>query len=443
MMHNEPSAAIRGQFWRYALPSMFSQLLNSCFIIVDGLFIGRNLGDAGLAAINVAWPIVALIQAVSLAVGTGGAVRLATALGKGDEDEALTARGNAVLLLAASAVALGVGLGLTYPYILPLIGANEELYPLAAAYIRVVCLLTVCQVFATGLLPLVRSAGRTLAAMTVTVGGLLGNIFLDWLFIQRFQWGLPGAALATGLSQGACALAALPLLLAHKGWPLRLGQFAPCKRMIKGILHYAVSPFGLSISTSAILLITNLRALRYGGTQGVAVYAVLSYVLGSIIPLISGVGDGLQPLVSYARGARDWQGLCHLRRKGLALAVAVAVISGVACFALREVLPVVFGASPEAAAQGAAAMWTLTLACPFVAVVRFSCSYFCAVGEPLAGGILAYGEPLGAQPLFLFTLPLWLQLEGVWVAYPAAVMLTAAVAVVLTRRHLALLPAGE
>lgn len=442
-MHNEPSAAIRGQFWRYALPSMFSQLLNSCFIIVDGLFIGRNLGDAGLAAINVAWPIVALIQAVSLAVGTGGAVRLATALGKGDEDEALTARGNAVLLLAASAVALGVGLGLTYQYILPLIGANEELYPLAAAYIRVVCLLTVCQVFATGLLPLVRSAGRTLAAMTVTVGGLLGNIFLDWLFIQRFQWGLPGAALATGLSQGACALAALPLLLAHKGWPLRLGQFAPCKRMIKGILHYAVSPFGLSISTSAILLITNLRALRYGGTQGVAVYAVLSYVLGSIIPLISGVGDGLQPLVSYARGARDWQGLCHLRRKGLALAVAVAVISGVACFALREVLPAVFGASPEAAAQGAAAMWTLTLACPFVAVVRFSCSYFCAVGEPLAGGILAYGEPLGAQPLFLFTLPLWLQLEGVWVAYPAAVMLTAAVAVVLTRRHLALLPAGE
>ena len=443
-MHNDPSAAaIRGQFWRYALPSMFSQLLNSCFIIVDGLFIGRNLGDAGLAAINVAWPIVALIQAVSLAVGTGGAVRLATALGRGDEAEALTARGNAVLLLAASAVALGVGLGLTYPYILPFIGANEELYPLAAGYIRVVCLLTVCQVFATGLLPLVRSAGRTLGAMTVTVGGLLGNIFLDWLFIQRFQWGLPGAALATGLSQGACALAALPLLLAHKGWPLRLGQFAPCKRMIKGILHYAVSPFGLSISTSAILLITNLRALRYGGTQGVAVYAVLSYVLGSIIPLISGVGDGLQPLVSYARGARDWQGLCHLRRKGLALAVAVAVISGVACFALRQVLPAVFGASPEAAAQGAAAMWTLTLACPFVAVVRFSCSYFCAVGEPLAGGILAYGEPLGAQPLFLFTLPLWLKLEGVWVAYPAAVVLTAAVAVVLTRRHLALLPAGE
>ena len=442
-MHNEPSAAIRGQFWRYALPSMFSQLLNSCFIIVDGLFIGQNLGDAGLAAINVAWPMVAFIQAVSLAVGTGGAVRLATAQGKGDEAEALTARGSAVTLLAVCAAVLGVGLGLTYPYILPLIGANEELYPLSAAYIRVVCLLSACQVFATGLLPLVRSAGRTLGAMAVTVGGLLGNIFLDWLFIQRFQWGLPGAALATGLSQGGCALAALPMLLAHRGWPLRLRQFIPCRPMVKGILHYAVSPFGLSISTSAILLVTNLQALRYGGTKGVAVYAVLSYVLGSIIPLISGVGDGLQPLFSYARGARDWHGLDHLRRKGLALAVGVALVSGAACFALRYVLPEVFGASDEAAAEGAAAMWTLTLACPFVAAARFTCSYFCAVGEPLAGGILAYGEPLAAQPLFLFTLPLWLSLEGVWVAYPAAVMLTAAAAFVLMRRHLALLPARE
>ena len=269
-MQNDRPAASRGQFWRYALPSMFSQLLNSCFIIVDGLFIGQNLGDAGLAAINVAWPIVAVIQSVSLAVGTGGAVRLATARGRGDETEALAARGNTLVLLAVCAAALEVGLGLTYPRILPLIGANAELYPLAAAYSRVACLLSPLQVFSCGLLPLVRSAGRTVGAMTVTVGGLLGNIFLDWLFIQRFQWGLPGAALATGLSQGLCALAALPLLLAHRGWPLRLRQFVPARRMVRGILHSAVAPFGLSISTSAILLVTNLQALRHGRHVAVA-----------------------------------------------------------------------------------------------------------------------------------------------------------------------------
>ena len=97
-------------------------------------------------------------------------------------------------------------------------------------------------------------------------------------------------------------------------------------------------------------------------------------------------------------------------------------------------------ASELAAAQGAAAMWTLVLACPFMALARFCCSYFCAAGEPVAGAVIAFGEPLAAQPLFLFTLPLVWGLEGVWIAYPAAVMLTAAAALVLMRRHLALLP---
>ena len=439
-MENSRHPAPAGRFWRYAAPSMFSQLLNGCFIIVDGLFVGRNLGDAGLAAINVAWPIVAFIQSASLAVGTGGAVRFATALGRGDEAAALKARGNTLALLAAASLLLSVGLGLACPYILPLIGASEALYPLAADYARVVCLLAVCQVVNTGLLPLLRGMGRTLAAMGITVAGLLGNIFLDWLFIQRFGWGLAGAALATSLAQGVCALAALAVLLAHRGWPVRLAHLAPDRAVARGILHYAVSPFGLSFSTSVVLLITNLRALRYGGEQGVAVYAILSYIIGSVIPLVTGVGDGIQPLLSFAKGAGDWQGLARLRRQGLWTALAVSLAGGAGCLVLRQALPLLFGASAEAAAAASAAMWTLAAGCPFMALARFCCSYFCAVGEPLAGSALAYGEPLAAQPLFLFILPPALELFGVWLAWPAAEALSAAAALWLLRCHLAGLP---
>ncbi len=95
----------------------------------------------------------------------------------------------------------------------------------------------------------------------------------------------------------------LPVLLCQKGWDLRRSDFKIRPRLMVGILHYGISPFGLSISISVMMLITNLRALRYGGTEGVAIYAVLSYVLGSIQPLITGVGDGIQPLLSNARGA--------------------------------------------------------------------------------------------------------------------------------------------
>lgn len=422
---------LKRQFFCYALPSMLSQLLNSCFIIVDGFFIGRNLGDIGLAAINVAWPITAFIQAVSLGLGLGGAVRLSTALGRGDKEEAALARGNTLTALAAAGVAMSVGLWLACPVILPLIGAKGELYAPALEYSRMICALALGQTINTGALPLLRGCHKTMQAMSFTVVGLLSNIFMDWLFIQAFQWGLAGAAVATGSAQILCALLAVPTLLAARELPLRRADFAPRWRMIRGIVQYGISPFGLSISTSVILLITNLQALHWGGTRGVAVYAVLSYVLGAVIPLVSGVGDGVQPLLSYAQGAGEWGQLALLRRWGLSLAVGMAVLCSVLTWVGRSQLPLVFGASPEATAEGAAAMWTLCIGYPFMAVVRFCSSYFCAVGEPVFSGILAYGEPLGTQPLMLLVLPLFLGLTGVWVAWPAAVALTAVAALVL------------
>ena len=66
------------QFARYVLPSMFTMLLTGFYAIVDGFFIGRATGDVGLAAINIAWPVTAVIidvykrQGQHIAVGDFG-----------------------------------------------------------------------------------------------------------------------------------------------------------------------------------------------------------------------------------------------------------------------------------------------------------------------------------------------------------------------------------
>ena len=426
--------SIQKNFWLFALPSMLGQLLNSLFIIVDGFFIGQNLGDTGLAAINVAWPLVAFIQAISMAIGTGGAVQLSIDAGRQDLHSALKARNHAVFLLVCVSVLLGSGFFLTYPVILPLLGANEVLYPLTADYIRVVCICAACQVFTTGIMPLLRGAGRTIAAMSLTILGLVGNIFLDWLFIQHFHWGMQGVALATAMSQGVCGFLGLGFLLAHRGWYAIKEPFRPDFRQMGRILRLGFPSFGLTISTSILILLNNLQALHYGDTEGVAVYAVLSYTLGSVIPLVSGVGDGIQPLFGRAFGAKRWDDIAKLRRMGFSLAVGTALLCSTGVMALRHQLPLVFGASPSASAEVAGAVWTLALAFPFMAAVRFYCSYFCALGLSRDSSLLAYCEPLAAQPLFLFLLPLVWKLEGVWMSYPAAMISMAGMAVVLLRR---------
>ena len=61
-------------FFKYVIPSIIAFALSGIYAIVDGYFVGNTIGDAGLSAINIAYPIEALIQALGTGIGMGGAV---------------------------------------------------------------------------------------------------------------------------------------------------------------------------------------------------------------------------------------------------------------------------------------------------------------------------------------------------------------------------------
>ena len=44
-------------FMNYVIPSVLSFALSGVYAIVDGFFVGNTMGDIGLSAINVAYPI--------------------------------------------------------------------------------------------------------------------------------------------------------------------------------------------------------------------------------------------------------------------------------------------------------------------------------------------------------------------------------------------------
>lgn len=48
-------------FFKYVIPSIIAFALSGIYAIVDGYFVGNTIGDAGLSAINIAYPIDALI----------------------------------------------------------------------------------------------------------------------------------------------------------------------------------------------------------------------------------------------------------------------------------------------------------------------------------------------------------------------------------------------
>ena len=117
---------IRKEFYRYVLPSMLAFALSGVYAIADGFFVGNALGDDALAAINVAFPLTAFLQAVGTGIGMGGAVEYAISMGSGDKDRCNRFFGVSLIALFVSGLALTLVFWLFAPQVLSLFGASPE-----------------------------------------------------------------------------------------------------------------------------------------------------------------------------------------------------------------------------------------------------------------------------------------------------------------------------
>ena len=78
---------------------MLTMLLMGFYAIIDGFFVGHAIGDTGLAAINLSWPIAAFLLAAGTGIGAGGSVVMSTRLGEGRLEESRRAYGNTFFVL--------------------------------------------------------------------------------------------------------------------------------------------------------------------------------------------------------------------------------------------------------------------------------------------------------------------------------------------------------
>ena len=216
-------------FAAYVLPSVLAFALSGLYTIVDGFFIGQSLGDLGLAAITLAYPAAALLQAVGTGIGLAGAIRCTILQARGEEQTPRTCfSGTVLLLLATSAAFAAVLLGLLGP-VLTVLGAQDEARPLAAEYIRVIACGTAFQILATGLVPFIRNLGGSAFAMVAMGTGFVTNIALDYLFVWEFHWGMAGGAWATVIGQAATMLLAIGYLVRRRvGFRRRRARCCRC-----------------------------------------------------------------------------------------------------------------------------------------------------------------------------------------------------------------------
>jgi len=419
-------------FFSYVIPSILAFALSGVYTIVDGFFIGRSLGDVGLAAITIGFPVAALIQAVGTGVGLAGAIRYTILGAQGDETkqrEDFSA--TVLLLLVLGAILTAVFLLFAEP-LLRLLGARGDVLLLANEYVRVIALGAVFQLLATGLVPFIRNMGAASFAMVSMSLGFASNILLDYLFVWVLPWEMAGAAWATIIGQAITMLAAF-LFFVKKGQTLRRVPLPDLAALWRAILKISLSPFGLTFSPTITMLLMNRFLLLYGNEQSVAVYSCIGYVISILYYLLQGVGDGCQPLISRYYGENNEPEVRHTLRLAYQTALGISVACAAIVFLARMKVGVLFGASAESTRDAGRLLPYFLAPLLLLSFVRITTSYFYATERATLSYLLVYAEPV-CTLLFLLVLPLVWKLEGVWFSIPAAQACAFLIALAAKRR---------
>lgn len=422
------------------LPTIFALLMSGLYSVMDGLFIGRAVGDAGLAAVNLAWPIPAVITALGIAIGIGGSILYSTARGKGEYIRGERWYRLSVGSLVATGCLLTVLLYLGYPWILQILGAKGEVYEQAARYSQIITGGCLFQILGGGMIPILRNRGMALGAMISMTTGMLSNLGLNYILIFGFGLGIRGAAIGTVTAQGSVIIIGSILILRQgrrKAAAIRAmadGDSIESKEnkdnkeskelglaeAIFQIFKTGISAFGLSLAPTVVLIFTNYRCLRYGGDTAVACYAVISYITFPVQSILTGIGDGSQPLMSYFNGCKRREEVEFIKRSAKRLATVSGFVLMTGVWIAAPILPKFFGLSDVAEQYFVQGMRISSAAFLFMGAARFHIAYMGAILRTKEASLLIYGETMAISPFLLLVLPEQFGMTGIWCVLPAS-----------------------
>lgn len=416
---------------KMCIPTIISLLFVGMYSVIDGLFVGQVTKDVGLAAINIAWPITALIMACGIGIGTGCSVNYSHQKGKGNDKECREMLKTGLTTLIICGAVLMVVLLLTYQDALSLLGAKGNVYVEAERYSKIIIYGCVFQVIGAGLIPLLRSLDKPIEAMVSMIIGMVANISINYYLIVVKRLGIQGAAYGTMVSQGMVSLISMIIIVRQlgffPGFSLHLGR-------MKQIVKRGISAFGLSLAPSFVLMITNMQCLAYGGDEAVSCYAVISYIVFPVCSMLNGIGDGSQSVFSYYHGASDYEKIAEAKKIAYQFILGLECILFLLVFVSREYYPIWFGISQKAASYFDVGMIISMMSFLFVGFTKFGIAYLNAILRMKESMLLIYGESLCVSPLLLFILPRCFGINGIWLSLPVTSMIMLALYLVLEQR---------
>ncbi|MGL4249075.1 MAG: MATE family efflux transporter [Aeromonas sp.] len=419
--------AMTRRFWAYALPSILAMLVSGAYYLIDGIFVGHYVGAAGLAGINLVYPVIMVLIGLAAMISMGAATVISFQQGARNDKLARQALVNALWLLLALGLCAPFLLYHAHTDILLTIGIEQgsDTWQQASDYLLWIGGGTLLLASNLAVPYLLRNDGRPKLAMVLVSSGAVLNIILNYVMVAKLQLGLIGTAQATLMAEGVVSLIGLgyfftPWARLRLSWRDLVPKLPAMPKLLFTGLPSLIAQFNLGL----LLMLHNSQLMVYGGVKDLAGFTVAGYTEAVFIVILQGLAFGIQPLISKAAGAKRHRDLKYLMEMGLKVTLIYGMLVWLTIQLLpRQVAMLYTGAEDPELVEAAVSSLLLNLAAiPLEGVIIFGIVLLQSMTRTREALIISIAKTVLLLPI-IYLLPLLWGRDGVLMAQPATVLL--------------------
>ncbi|OYX27552.1 MAG: MATE family efflux transporter [Flavobacteriales bacterium 32-35-8] len=422
---------------KQALPASIGILVMSLNILVDTIFVGHWIGSIAIAAINVVLPVSFFIAALGMAIGIGGSSIISRALGSENKSKALKTFGNQVTLTLLLTVTMAI-LGLWFAdSIIFSFGGKGAIFEPAKIYYKIVLygvpFLGLCMMGNT----VIRAEGKPKFAMYAMMIPSVGNLVLDYVFINVLGYGMAGAAWATTISYVFCFIYIIWFFKSkHSELKIGLSHFGLNLGIVKEISSLGFVTLARQAVVSITYLFMNNILFHLGGEISVTAYAIVGRMLMFAMFPVLGVTQGFLPIAGFNYGAQNYARVRETINTAIKYATILATFVFIILMLFPEAITRMFTTDVEVINQTPNAMRWVFAATPIIAVQLIGAAYFQAIGKATPALLLTLTrQGFFFIPLILI-LPNFFGELGVWMSFPISDVLSTIVTAYFLNREI-------
>jgi len=409
--------------FKYAFPSVLSMWIFSLYSIVDGMFVGKGVSSKALAAVNLSMPFLNLSFAISIMISIGASTLISSYLGRGKIKKSRDIFTTTIYFLGIIGVII-CGISFIFRYELAcFLGAEGEMVPLVVEYLGTILFFNTFYLIAYALEVLIKVEGKPMVAIYVVTIAAVTNIILDYLLVIVFPLGLRGAAIATGCAQIIQGIVLLSFFL-RKNSTLKFVRVRLSLKKLFCLMKIGVPDSITEVSVGFIIFAFNKVTFKYYGSDGIAVFSVISYINNLVLMTMIGITQGMQPIISFLNGRKERK----KNRKLLFLTLKTAFMAGIffyiVIFFFSKYIISLFFNDPSLIKLAIEAKKIFSVSFIIVGINIVVSGFFTAVENPKKASIISLTRGVVFILILLTILPYSFGKHSIWIVTPISELLT-------------------